>query len=416
MKAANEDISYIGQTNYRRVFTRFGVLQHDRLSHLYVIGKTGVGKSTLLETLALQDLNAGRGFVLIDPHGDLVERVNSAIGPRDRDRVIYFDATNPNQPYGYNPLRRVREDKIPLAASGLLETLQKLWPDAWGVRMEHILRNSLYVLLARDGSTLPDILRLYTDKSFRRTAVAATANPVVLAFWKDEFANYPPRFAAEALAPIQNKLGALLADPMLYRVLVAPRVDLHFRSMMDTGQILLVNLSRGHIGSDSADTLGSLLVSTLGLAAFSRADIAPTARRPFHMFVDEFQSFTTLSFANMMSELRKFGVGLTLAHQHLHQLDPDIRHAVIGNAATMMCFRVGGEDAGILAREMLPKFGIEDLMNLPNFSFYLKLMIEGTPSAPFSAELEGKAGRPTFETGNAIRDRHPLTDQRPHSY
>ncbi len=209
-----DDISYIGQTNFRRVYARFGIRQAERLSHLYMIGKTGVGKSTLLEALALQDLRAGRGFALIDPHGDLVERVNAAIAPADRDRVVYFDAANPSQPFGYNPLRRVRDDKIPLAPSGLLESLHKLWPDAWGVRMEHVLRKSLYVLLGRDGSTLPDILRLYTDKVFRRQVVASTTNPVFRKFWTNEFAHYPPRFAAEALSPIQNKLGALLSDPM----------------------------------------------------------------------------------------------------------------------------------------------------------------------------------------------------------
>ncbi len=230
-----------------------------------------------------------------------------------------------------NKLARMRADKIPLAASGLMEAFKKLWPDAWGVRMEHVLRNSLYALLERDGSTLPDILRMYSDKAFRRGVVAGITNPVVRAFWKSEFVNYPPRYAAEALAPIQNKLGALLSDPMLYRVLVAPKVDLRFRQIMDDGRVLLVNLSKGQLGSDSSQTLGSLLVSTLGLAGLSRADADPSERRPFFLYVDEFQSFSTLSFANMMTELRKYGVGLTLAHQHLHQLEPEIRHAVLGN-------------------------------------------------------------------------------------
>jgi type IV secretory pathway TraG/TraD family ATPase VirD4 len=209
----------------------------------------------------------------------------------------------------------------------------------------------------------------------------------VRAFWQSEFANYPPRYAAEALAPIQNKLGALLADPMLYRVLVTPKADLHFRQIMDNGQMLVVNLAKGRIGSDSALALGSLLVSTLGLAAMSRAELPPSARRAFFLYVDEFQNFTTLSFANMMAELRKFGVGLTLANQHLHQLEPDIRHAVLGNAGTLIAFRVGAEDAGFLAREFEPVFGREDLLNLPNRRFYVRLMIDGTPSKPFSGTL-----------------------------
>jgi hypothetical protein len=377
----------LGRLRFRGDNRSFGIGQTDRLSHLYVLGQTGVGKSTLLEQLALQDFASGRGFAVIDPHGDLVDSLAGRLLPKGGERVHYFDATDPHQPYGYNPLRRVRDDKIPLAASGLLEAFKKLWPDAWGVRMEHVFRNALYTLLERDRSTLADILRLYCDRRFRRGCVASIRNPVVRAFWTSEFANYPQRYAAEALAPIQNKLGALLSDPMLYRVLVSPKVDLHFRQIMDSGGVLLVNLARGRIGSDSSATLGSLLISTLGLAALSRADVPPEGRRPFSVFVDEFGAFTTLSFANMMAELRKYGVGLTLAHQHLHQLDAEVRHAVLGNAATVIVFRVGVEDASLLGREFAPTFGPQDLMNLPNRSFYVRLMIDGAPSRPFSAEL-----------------------------
>lgn len=386
-------ISYLGRTNHRGTGRPFGISERDRLSHLYLVGKTGVGKSTLLGALALQDVAAGRGIALIDPHGDLVERVLANISPSERDRVRYLDATDPDQPYGYNPIRRVALDKVPLAASGLLETLRKLWPNAWGVRMEHVLRNSLYALLERDGSTLPDILRLYADQSFRKNVVSRIRNPIVRTFWLHEFENYHPRQQAEATAPIQNKLGALLADPMLYRVLVAPKVDLHLRHVLDEGQILLVNLSRGQIGEDSALVLGSLLVSTLGLAAFSRADVPESTRRPFFLHVDEFQNFTTLSFATMMSELRKYGLGLSLAHQYLHQLEPEILAAVFGNAGTLVSFRVGAQDAPLLAREFAPKFGELDLVNLPNHSFYIKLMIDAAPSRPFSASLQGVSGR-----------------------
>lgn len=388
----DEQAICIGRSNFRRTGTRILLRAADRLSHVYVIGQTGVGKSTLLEQLALQDFRAARGFAIIDPHGDLVERLYAALGCSDA--VTYLNAADPTQPFGYNPLRRVRPDKVPLAASGLLEAFKKLWPEAWGVRMEHVLRNSLYALLERDGSTLPDILRIYSDKLFRRGVVAGVSNPVVRAFWQSEFANYPPRYAAEALAPIQNKLGALLSDPMLYRVLVAPKVDLSFRRIMDEGRVLLVNLSKGRIGSDSAQTLGSLLVSTLGLAGLSRAETNPADRRPFFLYVDEFQSFTTLSFANMMTELRKYGVGLTLAHQHLHQLEPDVRHAVLGNAATLIAFRTGVEDAALLAKEFAPVFEPYHLINLPNRRFYIRLMIEDAPSKAFSGSCL-ELSRPT---------------------
>jgi hypothetical protein len=220
----SNDVSYFGETTARAKFRRFGIHQRDRLSHLYVIGKTGVGKSSLLELLARQDIRAGRGFILIDPHGELAESVHDAMGRRD---VIYLDATDPSCPFGYNPLRRVRDGKIPLAASGILETFRKLWPDAWGVRMEHVLRNSLYALLERERSTLPDILRLYADPVFRKGVTAKIRNEIVRAFWKTEFDKYPERYKLEVTAPIQNKLGALLADPALRRILVTPAVDLH---------------------------------------------------------------------------------------------------------------------------------------------------------------------------------------------
>lgn len=379
------EISYFARTNFRNRNIPFGIGQLDRLSHIYIIGKTGVGKSTLLETLARQDLEAGRGFALIDPHGDLVERIAQDAGAEGQGRVTYLNAPDGAQPFGYNPLRRVRDDKIPLAVSGFLETLKKLWPDAWGVRMEHVLRNTLYALLEQDDARLPDILRLYADEAYRKGIAARIRNETVRRFWRHEFEQYHYRQKADAVAPIQNKLGALLADPTLYRILVNPERDIRVRSLMDEGRVLLVNLSKGQLGEDSALILGSLIVSTLGLAAFSRADSPAASRRPFFIYVDEFQNFTTLMLANMMSELRKYGVGLTLAHQYMHQLEPDIRHAVLGNAGTLISFRVGPEDASILAREFQPKFGIEDLLNLPNRDIYLKLMIGGTPSAPFSA-------------------------------
>lgn len=378
-------VSYFARTNFHNRGRLFGIQQDDRLSHVYVIGKTGVGKSTLIETLAREDFRGRRGFALIDPHGDLVEQIFDSLTPEVQRQVTYLNAPDPALPFGYNPLRRVRDDRIPLAASGLLETLKKLWPEAWGVRMEHVLRNTVYALLERDGSRLTDILRFYADDRWRKDVVRNIRNDAVRRFWRSEFERYHYRLRADAVAPIQNKIGALLADPTLYRILVEPRVDLSFRSIMDEGRILLVNLAKGRLGEDSTVILGGLLVSTLALAAFSRADSAAESRRPFFIYVDEFQNFTTLMVANMMSELRKYGVGLTLANQHLHQLDPDIRHAILGNTGTLISFRVGPEDATVLSREFQPVFGVEDLINLPNRNIYLKLMIDGTPSLPFSA-------------------------------
>lgn len=377
--------SWFARTNARHSNTPFGIKQADRLFHMYLLGKTGTGKSTLLETLALQDIRAGRGCAIIDPHGDLVDRLARAV-PLDRQKnTVYLDAPSATQPYGYNPLRRVRYDRIPLAASGLMEAWKKLWCDAWGVRMEHVLRNALYALLETDDATLPDILRLLTDPVFRRKVVASLRNEQVKAFWLSEFPKYNPRYQQETIAPIQNKVGAFLADPRIYRILVRPNIDLHFRQIMDEGQILLVNLSRGELGEDSATLLGSLLVTTLSLAAFSRAETPLAERKPFFVYVDEFQSFTTLSVAGMISELRKYGVGLILANQHLGQLEREVRSAVLGNAGTVIMFRLGPEDAHFMTKELTPVFGQSDLMNLPNHDIYLRLMIDGHPSVPFSA-------------------------------
>ena len=380
------DISYFAQTNARNCFRPFGIKQADRLSHVYALGKTGVGKSSLLGALARQDLAAGRGFCLIDPHGDLAEQLRDEASGADR-AFVYLDAASLTQPYGYNPLHRVTEEKIPLAVSGLMDAMKKLWADAWGVRMEHVLRSSLYALIEREDSTLPDILRLYSDKAFRRDVVRGIRNETVRRYWKDEFEKYQDRQRAEAVAPIQNKLGALLTDPRLYRILVNPEKPLSFRRIMDTGGVLIVNLAKGRLGEDSANILGSMLASTIGLAGLSRAELPLSARRPFFLYVDEFQTFTTLAFATLMPELRKYGVGLILAHQYLHQLDSDVRHAVLGNAGTLVSFRLGPEDAGVIAQEMQPVFDTLDLLNLPNHQFTLKLMIDGAPSKPFSGRL-----------------------------
>jgi energy-coupling factor transporter ATP-binding protein EcfA2 len=382
---ASEPLSVIGITNARSSHLRFGLRQPDRLHHLYVIGKTGTGKSTLLETLALQDIRAGRGLAVIDPHGDLAERLVRQVPEERKSALAYFDAPNPSQPYGYNPLRGVRPDFVPLAASGLLEAFKKLWPDAWGNRMEHVLRNALYALLEYGKATLPDVLRVLDDPSFRGQVLRRVKNEQVRRFWLQEFPRYNPRYRQEMIAPIQNKVGALLADPRLYRIFTAPPIDLSFRRAMDRSEIIIVNLAKGTLGEDSANLLGALLVTTFGLAGLSRAALPSAERCLFFLYIDEFQSFTTLSVANMVSELRKHAVGLVLAHQHLHQLGEDVRKAVLGNVGSFVAFRLGAEDAPLLAREFAPVFDAADLVQLKNHDCYVKLLIDGIPSRPFSA-------------------------------
>ncbi len=379
------EITFLGKVDFRDDQRVFGIKTEDRFSHIYVIGKTGTGKSTLLENMAAQDLTYGRGFALIDPHGDLAEKIAARVAASGRRDVIYLNPADPKQPYGYNPLRQVRPEFISLAASGLIEVLKKMWADSWGVRMEHILRNVLLALLEQPDVTLQDVLRLLSEQQYRKQIAAKLRNKTVRTFLEHEFARFTFGYRADGIAPIQNKIGAFLADPLLNRVLTAPEKDLSIRRIMDEGGVLLVNLSKGRLGEDSCTLLGGLLVTTVGLAAFSRANSPVEARRDFFVYVDEFQSFTTLALVNMFSELRKYRVGFTVAHQYMHQLEPEIRHAVLGNAGTLISFRVGAEDAHYLVQEFHEQFENIDLLQLPNYRVYIKLMIGGTPSKPFSA-------------------------------
>ncbi len=382
----NDEILPVGRVDHRSDERMFGIKREDRFSHIYVIGKTGTGKSTLLRSMAEADLKAGNGFALIDPHGDLVGPLAEvAVQLRPKD-LIYLNAADPNQPYGYNPLRHVREDRVALAASGLMEVFEKLWPEAWGVRMEHILRNTLMALLEQPHATLHDVLRLFTDKRYRKEVAASLRNETVKNFLEKEFERFSFGYRQDGTAPIQNKVGAFLADPLLNRILTKAPRELHIRRLMDQQKVFLINLARGTIGEDSAALLGGMLVTTLGLAAFSRADTTPTERRDFFVYIDEFQTFTTLAVVNMFSELRKYRVGFTVAHQYLHQLKNDVRHAVLGNSGTLIAFRAGAEDAPYLAREFQPRFEEIDVMQLPNYHVYIKLMIDGMPSRPFSAK------------------------------
>lgn len=381
----SSEVTNLGRTDHRSSGRLFGIRQRDRLAHLYIIGKTGTGKSTFLESMMRQDISDGRGFALLDPHGDLVERVAASVTKTRPADLVYLNAPESTQPYGYNPLRFVRADRIALAASGLLEALKARWSDAWGAKMEHLLRNAVYALLERDGSTLPDILLLLSDDRFRREVARELTNEPVRRFWLETYGKYPKRFRAEASAPIENKVGAFLADPLMRRILAGGDKDIRIRKLMDAGGILLVNLAKGRLGEDSSSLLGSLLVTTIALAAFSRAETPEASRRPFYLYLDEFQNFTTGTMASMVSELRKYGVGLVLAHQHLEQLTPEIREAVLGNVGTIISFRIGPEDARYFAREFAPEMEELDLTHLPNHHVYVKLMIDGTASRPFSA-------------------------------
>jgi type IV secretory pathway TraG/TraD family ATPase VirD4 len=387
MQRTNQDqaVTYLGRTNTTRNPRTFGIRQLDRRSHIAIVGKTGTGKSALLQNIACQDILAGRGGALLDPHGDLIRAVLRCLPESRRQNVVIFDAADLSLRYRFNPFGDIAPHQRALAAAGLVEVFKKIWSDDWGPRLEHLLRNVVFTLLERPDSSLVDIPRLLADRTFRAAIVADIVDPVVKEFWTNEFEKYSPAFRSVIVAPLQNKIGALLTDPTLRRILTEPGERIDLRRIMDEGKFLLVSLDKGRIGEGPAAILGSFLVSHMALAAVARSDSPESLRRDFGIVLDEFQTFTTLSVATMMAELRKYRVGMVLANQHLSQLDPEIRDAVFGNAGTIVSFRVGAADGAFLAREFAPVFFAEDFISLPLYHIYIRLLIAGESSRPFSA-------------------------------
>lgn len=376
------NITYFAKTNYRNKNIRFGILENDRFSHTYIIGKTGVGKTTLLKTKISQDIQNGKGFAVFDPHGDLAESVVQTIPKHRQKDLIYLDIPNPDLSIRYNPFKQVSEAKRPLVASGLLEIFKKIFKEAWGFRLEHILRNCVLTLLDQKEANLSDIQRLLNDQSFRKSCVKNVLNESVRDFWAKEFDSYTP----SSLLPVQNKIGSFLSNPIIKRILVDNQNDISLRQIIDNKKILVINLAKGRIGEDASNLLGSLFLTSIGLASFSRQDISEDQRVPFFLYVDEFQNFTTTFLVNALSELRKYKIGLILANQYLEQIKKEIRDSVLGNVGTLVVFRTGVNDARYLSQEFDGKFSVGDISHLPNFHIYLKLIVDGKSSEAFSAE------------------------------
>lgn len=396
-------INFFAKTNFRNRQVPFGIKVDDRRRHMYVIGKTGMGKTTLMENMVIQDIRNGNGVCFIDPHGDSVAKILDYI-PNDRvNDVVYFNPADLDNPIAFNILEAVDSKYRHLVASGLMGVFTKIWANMWSARMEYILGNTILALLESPGNTMLGIVRMYVDKKYRKRIVDNVKDPMVKAFWVEEFANYAEKYRTEAVAPIQNKVGQFLSSAVIRNIVGQPKSTIDLREIMDNRKILLLDLSKGKVGEDNSALLGAMIITKLQLAALSRVDIAESERKDFYLFVDEFQNFVTDSFATILSEARKYRLNLTMGHQYIGQLTPDgnnkVRDAVFGNVGTMVVFRVGASDAEFLETEFEPAFTPTDIVNLPKYNIILKLMINGVSSNPFTATTTQM--QEDWHTGNA---------------
>src|SRR3989344_5690481 len=386
--AEKEQINVFARTNFRNKEVAFGIKTDDRRRHVYIIGKTGMGKTTMIENMIVQDIVAGNGVAFVDPHGDSVEKILNYIPSSRINDVVYFNPADLDYPIAFNPLESVDPKYKHLVASGLMGVFTKMWANVWSARMEYILNNTILALLDTPGNTMLGIARMLVDKKFRQRIVANIRDPVVKSFWVDEFANYNDKFRSEAIAPIQNKVGQFLSSALIRNIVGQTKSSIDLRELMDQKKILLLNLSKGRIGEDNSALLGAMFITKLQLAAMSRVDVPEDERKDFYLYVDEFQNFATESFATILSEARKYRLNLTIAHQYIGQLITEnstkIKDAVFGNVGTIILFRIGATDAEALESEFDPTFTPNDMVNLTKYHIYLKLMINGVASQPFS--------------------------------
>ncbi len=385
----NRDITYFAKTNFRSTDDIFGIKRKDRRQHMYVLGKSGTGKSVLLSNLIVQNIQNGEGVCVVDPHGELVEEILHLIPDHRVKDVIYFNPADTDFHIGFNVIQLDDPKYKHLVASGLMGIFTKIWANAWSSRMEYILNNAILALLDTPGTTLLGIPRLLVDKDYRQMVIGNLKDPVVKAFWVHEYEQWRDQFRNEAIAPIQNKVGQFLSTSIIRNVVGQPKSTIDIFKIMNEGKIFLVNVSKGRIGEDNSALLGGMIITKIQLAAMERVRIPEEDRKDFYLYVDEFQNFATDSFANILSEARKYRLNLTVAHQYTAQLEnkdgSKVRDAVFGNVGTMIIFRVGADDADFLEKEFEPEFMAQDLVNLPNYHIYLKLMIDGVTSRPFSA-------------------------------
>ncbi|MCX6808198.1 MAG: type IV secretion system DNA-binding domain-containing protein [Candidatus Berkelbacteria bacterium] len=380
-----DDFTVLGLSNFRNQLTEFGIKTSDRRRHIYIVGKSGTGKSTLIENMVINDINAGRGVIVVDPHGELVDKIVQCIPDHRVEDIIVFDPADRDFPIAFNLLENVEDDFKGLIASGFVGIFKKIFGDSWGPRLEHILRNTVLALLDYPNSTMLDIPRMLTNNRYRDKVVEVVKDPVIRDFWINEFAAYDNKFRTEAVSPILNKVGQFLSTATIRNIVGQPKTRLNIREAMDQKKVVLVNLSRGKIGEDNSALLGAMVITKIQLAAMSRADVTAENRPDCFLYVDEFQNFATESFSTILSEARKYNLSLTIAHQYIAQMIDQVRDAVFGNAGTLISFRVGGTDATTLVKEYAPVFDENDLVNLDAYHTYIKLLIDGIAPPAFSA-------------------------------
>ncbi|QQS15572.1 MAG: type IV secretion system DNA-binding domain-containing protein [Candidatus Moraniibacteriota bacterium] len=381
----SDNITYFAKTNFRNEDRVFGIKADDRRRHMYVIGKTGMGKTNMLENLVIQDIQHGHGVAFIDPHGDTAEKLIRAIPPSRVNDVIYFNPSDQDFPVAFNVMEHVSAEYRHLVASGLVGVFKKIWADSWGPRLEYILRNAILALLEYPGSTLLGVMRILVDKEYRKRVVDKVTDPVVKSFWVDEYTKWNDRVLQEVIAPIQNKVGQFLSSSLIRNIVGQTVSSFDVRDIMDRRKILIMNLSKGRIGEDNSALIGAMMITKIQLAAMGRVDIPEDDRQDFYLYVDEFQNFATESFGNILSEARKYRLNLILANQYILQIEESVRDAIFGNTGTIISFRVGATDAEFLEKEFSPIFLATDIVNLEKYHIYLKLMIDGISGDAFSA-------------------------------
>lgn len=378
-------ITFIGRTQFKNKLTTFGIKRADRARHLYIIGKTGTGKSTLIANMAIEDIRKGEGVAVVDPHGDLVQIMLQYIPKKRINDVCYFNPADPEYTYPLNPLEVTNPSQRELVASGIVSIFHKLYADSWGPRLEHILRNTLLTLTAVPGTTLADVVRILTDRRFRQKILEKLNDKNLANFWKREFEPMGESLRQEAISPILNKVGQFVSSPLIRQIISHPKSRVRIERIMNEGKILLVDLSAGKIGEDNSALLGAMIITQIQLAAMNRAFQKEEERRPFYLFVDEFQNFATRSFVRILSEARKYKLNLTVANQYMAQLNKEVQDAILGNVGSLISFLVGAQDAQVLDKEFGDEFGVDDLVSLGRFQVLLKLSIDGETSKPFYA-------------------------------